>query len=111
MECEFSRSIDYPRRFFHDIDVCVKMFLQAAFGRLGLRHLHFLLRQSHDEAQNLHKSYSTTPRKSPSFERRWAEGKRLRAGLRADFYDQRNRYSNKRSKSQLRSGRQSSLTQ
>ena len=82
--------------------------LQAAFGRLGLRHLHFLLRQSHDEAQNLHNSHST-PRKSPSFERRWAEGKRLRAGLRADFYDQRNRYNNK--KNHLRSGRQSSVAQ
>lgn len=80
----------------------------AAFGRLELRHLHFLLRQSHDEARNLHQS-RRTPRESPSFERRLAEGKRLRAGLRVDFHDQRNRYHNN-NKSQLRSGRQS-LTQ
>ena len=90
------------------LNVCCMCVLQAAFGRLGLRHLHFLLRQSHDEAQNLQKSHST-PRKSPSFERRWAEGKRLRAGLRADFYDQRNRYNTK--KNQLRSGRQSTVAQ
>jgi len=71
----------------------------AAFGRLGLRHLHFLLRQSHDEARDLHRARRSS--RESSFERRWAEGKSLRAGLRVVFHDQKNLYYN--NKSRLRS--------
>ncbi|KAF8806616.1 hypothetical protein BYT27DRAFT_7101590 [Phlegmacium glaucopus] len=81
----------------------------ATFDRLKLCHLHFLLTQSYDDARerrSLHKSRLTS---RESFERRWNEGKTLRAVLRADFHDQRDNLYNTKTKSQLRSSRQTSV--
>lgn len=80
--------------------------IQAAFDRLRLRHLHFLLKQSHDQSHDAHQRRKTQLASRKSFERRWAEGKKLRAGLRVNFHDQRDYLYN--NKSQLRPGRQTS---
>ncbi|KAF9529753.1 hypothetical protein CPB83DRAFT_834880 [Crepidotus variabilis] len=59
----------------------------VAFDRLRLRHLHFLLTQSHEEAK-LHKDMKKSRLLSrASFERRWKEGKTLRETLRVNFSD------------------------
>ncbi|KAF9478114.1 hypothetical protein BDN70DRAFT_880372 [Pholiota conissans] len=59
----------------------------TAFDRLRLRHLHFLLTQSHDQSERLKGQQRLLSR--ASFERRWKEAKSFRAGLRNDFYDLR----------------------
>ncbi|KAF8161365.1 hypothetical protein B0H34DRAFT_700651 [Crassisporium funariophilum] len=75
---------------------------RAAFDRLRLRHLHFLLSQSHKEARRQNKTTQKAPLASwASFERRWKEGKTFRATLRNAYHEEL--YHNNQ-----RTGRQSS---
>lgn len=66
---------------------------QTAFDRLRLRHLHFLLTQSHNEAKR-QKAQKGRLMSRASFERRWREGKAFRAGLRNEFYELRQEFYN-----------------
>jgi hypothetical protein len=65
--------------------------IQTAFDRLRLRHLHFLLTQSHDESSRM-KAQQQRLLSRASFERRWKEAKSFRAGLRNDFHDLRQEF-------------------
>ncbi|KAJ3509348.1 hypothetical protein NLJ89_g5263 [Agrocybe chaxingu] len=70
-----------------------------AFDRLRLRHLHFLLTQSHNEARRQKSDQKSRLMSRASFERRWKEGKTLRQTLRINFQDLRQEfYNNQRSR-------------
>lgn len=62
----------------------------ASFDRLRLRHLHYLLTEAHKQSYALQKQKQDQARLSlsnkRSFERRWKEGKAMRADLRREFY-------------------------
>ncbi|KAF8963613.1 hypothetical protein BDZ97DRAFT_984171 [Flammula alnicola] len=73
----------------------------TAFDRLRLRHLHFLLTQSHNEAKRQQKARLMS---RASFDRLWKEGKTLRAVLRHQFHDLRQEFYN----NSQRSGRNAS---
>jgi len=80
----------------------LKLALQTAFDRLRLRHLHFLLTQSHEDA-NRHKAQKSAKLMSrASFERRWKEGKTLRDTLRTNFYDLRQEFYNNKTADEQR---------
>ncbi|PPQ93832.1 hypothetical protein CVT25_013541 [Psilocybe cyanescens] len=65
----------------------------ASFDRLRLRHLHFLLLQSHNESK-AQKAKKTRLMSRASFERQWQASKVFRAGLRHAFNDLRQEFYN-----------------
>ena len=67
---------------------------QIAFDRLRLRHLHFLLTQSHEEAKRQKEMKRSKLLSRASFERRWKEGKTLRQTLRENYNELRHEFYN-----------------
>lgn len=65
---------------------------RIAFDRLRLRHLHFLLTRSHEEAKRQKEMKRSRMLSRASFERRWKEGKTLRRTLRVNFNDLRQEF-------------------
>ncbi|KAH9485611.1 hypothetical protein JR316_0002521 [Psilocybe cubensis] len=65
----------------------------VSFDRLRLRHLHFLLLQSHNESK-AQKAQKTRLMSRASFERQWEASKAFRAGLRHAFNDLRQEFYN-----------------